>query len=109
MNNLHDLFSALNPNEAYYNTTNLKGDELKEAETKAFNQTSVVYNLFTRYGRLSPSQCLQKYIEVTRLTPPPITSIRRAITKLTDAGKLEKTDERVMGMFGKKEYVWEKL
>ena len=107
MNNLHDLFSCINPNEAYFNTTSLKGDDLKTSEGKAFNQTSVVYELFKRYGQMSPSQCLDRYIETTRLTPPPITSIRRAISVLTEAGSLEKTDKMIMGSYGKPEHIWQ--
>jgi hypothetical protein len=37
----------------------------------------------------------------------PITSIRRAMTNLSDNGKLEKTNEFVMGNYGKKEHLWQ--
>ena len=37
----------------------------------------------------------------------PITSIRRAITNLTDAGKIIKTDQYVKGNYGKLEHLWE--
>lgn len=37
----------------------------------------------------------------------PITSIRRAITNLTEAGKLRKTVKMRKGMYGKMNYVWE--
>ena len=36
----------------------------------------------------------------------PITSIRRAMTNLSDDGKLEKTKEYVVGNYGKKEHLW---
>jgi hypothetical protein len=36
----------------------------------------------------------------------PITSIRRAMTNLTDAGFLEKTDHKRKGPKGKAEYIW---
>jgi len=37
----------------------------------------------------------------------PITSIRRAFTNLTEAGKLRKTIKMRKGMYGKMNYVWE--
>lgn len=37
----------------------------------------------------------------------PITSVRRAITGLTDAGHLRITMGRAMGMFGRLEHLWE--
>ncbi len=36
----------------------------------------------------------------------PLTSIRRAITVLTNKGLLQKTDEQISGVYGKPEYVW---
>ena len=36
----------------------------------------------------------------------PLTSIRRAITNLTERGVLERTDEKVTGPYGKAEYRW---
>lgn len=37
----------------------------------------------------------------------PITSTRRAISNLTDAGILEKTSQQSTGIFGKPEYHWQ--
>jgi hypothetical protein len=39
----------------------------------------------------------------------PITSVRRAITVLTDKKKLIKTDHTRSGLYGKKEYIWRAL
>jgi|TARA_A100001035_G_scaffold220634_1_gene180709 hypothetical protein len=36
----------------------------------------------------------------------PITSVRRAITNLTTAGELVKTNSTVTGMYGKPEHLW---
>jgi hypothetical protein len=36
----------------------------------------------------------------------PITSVRRAITNLTTAGELVKTNNTVTGMYGKPEHLW---
>ena len=37
----------------------------------------------------------------------PITSIRRAMTCLTNSGKIVKTDRQIKGMYGKAEHLWE--
>ena len=36
-----------------------------------------------------------------------MTSIRRAMTDLVNAGKLVKTDQFTIGKFGKREHLWE--
>ena len=36
----------------------------------------------------------------------PITSIRRAMTNLSNEGHLEKTDDYVFGMYAKREHLW---
>ena len=36
----------------------------------------------------------------------PITSIRRAMTNLTDDGMIVKTQETVKGVYGKNEHLW---
>ena len=62
--------------------------------------------LFQKFNNLTPSECLGKFETVLRLTPPPITSIRRAITTLTKRGYLIKSDEMKKGLYGVSEYVW---
>ena len=39
-------------------------------------------------------------------TMTPLTSIRRAITDLTEVGQLEKTDRKRAGLYGKDEHCW---
>ena len=85
----------------YHNTTDLKGKDLVAAIEKAESQDRWIYHLFGIYNELSPSQAYLKYP-----TPTPITSIRRSITNLTKNGNLVKTDQKVMGMYGRPEYVW---
>ena len=36
----------------------------------------------------------------------PITSVRRALTNLTNEDKIIKTDVKVVGLYGKKEHLW---
>lgn len=87
---------------SYYNTTNEKGDELKESHNKASTQEQVIYGYFQTFGQpLSPSMVLTKL----NLNCP-ITSVRRAMTNLTEDKKIIKTDEKVEGLYGKKEHLW---
>ena len=37
----------------------------------------------------------------------PITSIRRAMTDLTNLGKIVKTDRQIKGLYGNAEHLWE--
>lgn len=87
---------------SYYNTTNEKGFDLEKSHEKARNQEEIIYSFFLTYGKpLSPSQVLKKLnLEC------PITSIRRALTNLTNEDKIIKTDVKVVGLYGKKEHLW---
>jgi Fe2+ or Zn2+ uptake regulation protein len=87
---------------SYYNTTNEKGIKLKESHRKAKTQEEVIYSFFLMHGKpLSPSQVLKKLnLEC------PITSIRRALTNLTNEGKIIKTGVKTVGLYNKKEHLW---
>ena len=52
-----------------------------------------------------PVHCQEINIEKLKLNCP-ITSVRRALTNLTNDEKLVKTDDFVKGNFGKKEHLW---
>ena len=87
---------------SYYNTTSEKGQELKESHRKAKSQEELIYSYFLTHGKpLSPSQVLKNL----KLSCP-ITSIRRAMTNLTDDNKIIKTNIKVKGMYGKREHLW---
>ncbi len=102
-----DIFSPIQASRVstvYHNTTQLKGQELNAAQTRASKQTEVVLRLFQQHPRtgMTPWDVYhhlgQQYM---------ITSIRRSITTLTDAGYLEKTSERrKSGPAGETNYVW---
>lgn len=87
---------------SYYNTTNEKGFDLQKSHEKARNQEEIIYSFFLTHGKpLSPSQVLKKLnLEC------PITSVRRALTNLTNEDKIIKTDVKVVGLYGKKEHLW---
>lgn len=84
----------------YHHTT---GDHKSVAinEQKAKTQDELILSLFTSHPELSPSQIYERMRFVH-----PITSIRRALTNLTKAGKLEKTENMIDGMYRRKEHTW---
>ncbi len=100
---------------SYHNTTNLNGEELKEAKKNALNQEEGIIDIFVHltfvYGKeqfLTPSKVESQWINPlrNRYLCPPITSIRRAMTGLTKKDKLEKTDIMNEGKYGKPEHCW---
>ena len=87
---------------SYYNTTNIKGDDLKISRSNAISQEALIYGFFLDYKKpLSPSMILAKLN-----LRCPITSIRRAVTNLTLDNKIIKTDKTTRGLYGKPEHLW---
>jgi len=90
--------------EHYYNTNRLQGSELSTADLKASKQEDIVLFIFNTYRiPMAPHEVQEKD---TRLARCPVTSIRRAITNLTNSGILEKTDDMVSGEYGKPVHRW---
>lgn len=89
---------------SFYNTTRERGKKLAECEGKAVSQQDRIYEYFynTPHAELSPSQ-VQQALAMQRT---PLTSIRRAMTNLTLQGRLQKTELKVMGLYGRYEYCW---
>jgi len=86
----------------FYNTIQENPNQLAKSESKAKTQEQKIINCFKQYETpLSPSMVLS----ILGLNCP-ITSIRRAMTNLSDDGKLEKTKDFVIGNYGKKEHLW---
>ena len=87
----------------FYNTTHETNPELKQYRESAETQDQAVLKIFedNQYTAFTPS-------EVHRTFGPtvPITSIRRALTNLTQAGKLVKTNAKRQGPYGRYEYCW---
>lgn len=87
----------------HFNTTNLKGKELDKAQTRASKQTEVILSVFQDHPHtwFSPWDVFyhlgQQYM---------ITSVRRAITTLTDAGYLVKGERKRSGPANEWGYVW---
>ena len=86
----------------FYNTIQENLNQLAKSESKAKTQEANIMNCFKQYERpLSPSMVLS----ISGLNCP-ITSIRRAMTNLSNEGKLIKTDVKMEGMYGKQEHLW---
>ena len=87
----------------FFNTIDEVGTALAESNKKTNRQEDLIYSLFlSRKKPLSPSMVLSQ----SGLNCP-ITSIRRAMTGLTNLGKIVKTDRQVKGIYGKAEHLWE--
>ena len=90
---------------SYYNTNNLTGFDLKEANRKASTQEDRILHFFERNrgNRYSPEE-IQTYCQ---MVTHPLTSVRRAITNLTSDGYLRKTKNMKPGVYGKPVHTWE--
>lgn len=86
-----------------YNTINIKGAELLQARNKTNRQKDIVLQFFKDH----PASNYTPF-DVYRILGLncPVTSIRRAITDLTEQGKLIKTDHQRRGEYGTKNYCW---
>ena len=86
----------------FYNTINENQRLQAVYHAQTVTQEQKIMKCFEQYDKpLSPSMVLS----ISGLNCP-ITSIRRAMTNLSDDGKLEKTKDFVMGSYGKKEHLW---
>ena len=87
----------------YYNTNQETGEELDNSRARATSQTQIIYNYFVN----NPTEELTPFeIKAKTRMRAPITSIRRAITDLTNDGKLVKTTSLKQGNYGKKCHCW---
>ncbi len=83
----------------FYNTTHLSGETLEKEHEQAVTQQDLIMKVFT-------DGCHHTPFDIMDRLGYPITSIRRAITNLTDAGKLEKTQLWKEGGYGKRNHTW---
>lgn len=88
----------------YFNTTHSAGRELRELREKADGQEKLIAEFFSKRRRqaFTPSQ-VQAALQLDAV---PLTSIRRAICRLTDRELLEKTSRQQRGPYGRPEHLW---
>lgn len=84
----------------FYNTIYLKQTELEKEIKNAKNQEEKIMVIFKQKKELTPSEVWEHLMEY------PLTSIRRAMTNLTEQGRLTKTSIQKIGYYGKPNYVW---
>lgn len=95
---------------SFYNTTNETGEPLKRRNRRANSQYVLIKEFFEAHpkGIYSPSQVWIALFE--RYEPGkkkvPLTSVRRAITDLTEDRILQKTDQKQTGYYGDPEHLW---
>ena len=90
-------------NNLFYNTANESGSALKACKRAVNRQEKKILAEFKAWHphSMAPSA-------IHKIMPEyPITSIRRAITNLTDAGYLRKTPTKILSPWGRREHCWE--
>lgn len=88
----------------FFDTTTLPAAELKAAIARAELQDEKVLAVYRAHHALSPSACLA-HLEAAGVRIL-ITSVRRSISTLTDAGALYRSPLRERGPWGAPESVW---
>ena len=96
---------------SYYNTTKETGEQLAQSKAKAINQEDIIINIFLMCSmehrcliNIAPSDIWNIYCKEYKKIP--LTSIRRAISNLTNKQQLVKTDKMKEGIYGKPEHCW---
>lgn len=90
--------------KTYHNTNCEVGEELQTSHEKALLQQNRILSYFQTFPQdtFTPEEVHKAlYSDNT-----PLTSIRRAITNLTEAGRLTKTDVFKVSSFGKRCHSW---
>lgn len=91
----------------YFNSTGMVGEDLKQAIVQAEHQDAAVLAIFNAKARpLAPSD-VWRLCEAAGMQWP-LTSVRRSISCLTEAGALQRTDTLKPGIYGKPEHQWRK-
>ena len=88
----------------YFNTTETTGSELRRYQEKAGSQEEQIMDWFLAYEQMATPSKIRKLVFAN--TNVPLTSVRRAMTNLTDSGDLVKTDIQVRGPYGRPEFKW---
>ena len=88
----------------YHNTTESTQPELKKYREKAKSQEERLLNFLKAdpCRPITPSAAVKWVFN----NAVPITSVRRAISNLTDSGHLVKTSAQTKGPYGRPEFVW---
>lgn len=93
--------------QPFHNTINLDNKELTKANADALKQEEFITAIFKANINkpIAPSQIHSIYVKNFQKNVP-LTSIRRAMTNMTEKGILRKTSIMVDGIYGKPQYTW---
>lgn len=88
----------------YYNTNSEYGRELSDSRERALRQQNRILSYFLSFPNdtFTPEEVHKALFS----SYVPLTSVRRAITNLTAAGKLMKTENMKISQYGKKCHAW---
>jgi hypothetical protein len=91
----------------FYNTIDLTGADLEKAKADTLKQEELIQAIYKRNASkaISPSQILE-VVNTHYSLNWPLTSIRRAITDLTNEDALIKLPGMIEGIYGKPEHLW---
>ena len=89
----------------FYNTTNQSGIELQTSMQNAKNQEQRIM-MVMKYCDEPMTPFDVHHVYSRHFKPAPITSIRRAMTNLTDDNELIKTCQQKAGHYGVTNYCW---
>ena len=93
----------------YYNTTSTTGKKLKFAWQQSTSQTNIILKYFQDHEseKLGASEIWERLITEMKISSmTPLTSIRRSITDLHNAGTIIKSEEKKIGFYGRNEHLW---
>lgn len=89
--------------DLFYNTNHLNHQEILVKEKKARFQNDLILDVFkkNRFTSFTPAQ-----IHILLGQRFPLTSVRRAISQLTELKRLVKTNEMRPGLYGDNNHCW---
>lgn len=90
--------------KSYFNTNNECNPTLQDSKERALRQQNRILSYFQSFPNdtFTPEEVWKNVFNEKIL----LTSVRRAMTNLTDAGKIKKTDEMRDGSYGHKCHTW---
>jgi hypothetical protein len=88
----------------YHNTNKETGQTLATSNKKAKDQEEIIMSFMQHRKKASPEEIWMAAFDTNAV---PLTSVRRGVTNLTNKGKLVKTEQQIMGMYGKMISIWE--
>jgi Fe2+ or Zn2+ uptake regulation protein len=91
---------------SFHNTINIAAKTLKEAKKKVNEQEALIMTYFKKHRNAMPTPWqVHEWMKATGHEIL-ITSVRRGLTNLSDAGKLIKSDVLFQGPQGKPNHAW---